>query len=255
MYIDSHCHLALSQFDADRDDVVAELKADKDLLALIEVSVDKKSTQKMLELFENDDKFYFGLGMHPHSAEKFEDSLFDYYSNLFKENDRIIAVGEVGLDSKSPIAFEKQYEVYSRCVEFASKVKKPIIIHSRGYDNEILKPIKRFGLSNTIFHCYSSDKKMAQRALDAGAYLSFSGIVTFPSAKELREALKYVPLDRILAETDCPYLAPQNYRGQRNRPDRVKDIIAFMAEIKGVGYDLLAEKIIQNVANAFLVSI
>lgn len=251
MYLDTHCHLALSQFDGDRNEILAGLKDDSDLAALVEVSVDYESTKKMLDLFGSENLFYFGLGMHPHSAENFEETLFDYYRELIESNNRIIAVGEIGLDSKSPVDFNKQYEVYSKCVEFARSVNKPIIVHSRGYDDEILKPLKEHGASEIVFHCYSSDKEMAKLALDQGAYLSFSGIVTFPSAKDVREAAKYVPMDRILAETDSPYLAPQNVRGQRNSPDRVKDVIAFLADIKGVSVTTMSDAILKNATNAF----
>lgn len=254
MYLDTHCHLALEQFDSDRNDVLKVLKADKDLVALVEVSVDRSSTEKMIRLFNGDDRFYFALGMHPHSAETFDQSLFEYYSELISSNKRIVAVGEIGLDVKSPVAFEKQFLVYCECVKFATSVTKPLVIHSRGYDNEIIDPLKGFE-NNIIFHCYSAGVDQAQRVLELGAYLSFSGIVTFPSANEVREALKYAPMDRILAETDSPYLAPQVSRGKRNTPDRVKDVIDFMADVKGVSVAVMADTIVNNSVRAFQLSI
>lgn len=254
MYIDTHCHLALSQFDEDRDTFVERYSNDKDLVALIEVSVDYKTTETMLRLFDGQEKFYYGLGMHPHSAESFEPSLFDYYRKLIASNKRIIAVGEIGLDNKSPVPFDKQFDVYKQCVDFAREVNKPLIIHSRGHDDEILKPLRNFE-NNIVFHCYSSGPELAKEALDLGAYLSFSGIVTFPSANAVRKALKITPLDRILAETDSPYLAPQNIRGKRNSPDRVKDIIEYIAKIKGISAEDMSNQIVENASKAFLLPI
>ena len=254
MWIDTHCHLALQQYDEDRDQVLEQIKK-SGCKALMEVSIDFESTERMFSLFEDDELFYFSLGYHPHSADTFKADILDKYRSLLKNKKRIKAIGEAGLDVKSKVEFEKQYQVYRVFCEFAKETELPLIIHHRGYDDEILKPLEELKLNKCIFHCFSSGPDMLTRVMKLGAYASFSGIVTFKSAQEVKESAKKVPLDRLLVETDSPFLAPQKVRGQRNSPVNVLEIINEIANLRQMPVDELKEIVYENSLKAFDISL
>lgn len=253
MYIDSHCHLTLSQYDEDRDYVLGKIK-ESGCQALIEVSIDVETSDKMMELFRDDDFFYFALGYHPHSVDKYDESVFEHYRSLLKKCDRIKAIGEIGLDCKSPHSLEKQMHVYESFVRFAKNLNLPIVIHHRGYDDEILKPLYDGALNNVIFHCFSSGPKMLKKVVDIGAYVSFSGIVTFKKAFDVKEAARIAPLDRIIVETDSPFLAPQQFRGRRNTPLNAVEVLKEIAAIKQMPIKELTSIVYANTLRAFDIS-
>jgi len=249
-YFDSHAHVSLKQFDADRADVMRLVRA-SGCEGIIELSVDKQTTERMLELFADEPLMAFGLGLHPHQAEAFDEGTIEYYRSVLATQARIAAIGEVGLDTTATCSMPRQFEVYDRMTAFAAEVKKTLVIHNRGCDGDILKPVETHRPERVVFHCFASDLSMAKRCLDAGAYLSFSGIVTYSTAQAIRDAAVYAPLDRILVESDCPYLAPQSVRGKRNMPTYVQETLEFIARLKNVSVDVFAAATVANTKRAF----
>ena len=249
-YFDSHAHVSLKQFDADRADVMRLVRA-SDCAGIIELSVDKQTTERMLELFSAESLMAFGLGLHPHQAGEFTEETIGYYRRVLASQARVAAIGEVGLDTTATAPMPRQFEVYDRMTAFAAEVGKTLVIHNRGCDGDILKPVEAHRPAEVVFHCFASDRAMAKRCLDAGAYLSFSGIVTYSTAQTIREAAVYAPADRILVESDCPYLAPQSMRGKRNLPSYVPETLAFVAKLKGIPCDEFARITVENTKRAF----
>jgi TatD DNase family protein len=249
-YFDSHAHVSLRQFDADRADVMRFVRA-SGCEGIIELSVDKQTTERMLELFSDEPLMWFGLGLHPHQAAEFTEETLAYYRSILARHDRIAAIGEVGLDNTAKPSIDVQKAVYDRMTFFAAEEAKTLVIHNRGCDADILAPVLAYRPPRVVFHCFASDASMAKRCIDAGAYLSFSGMVTYPSAQAIREAAVYAPLDRILVESDCPYLAPQSVRGKRNVPSYIPETLACLAKLKGLYVDDLARMTVENTRRAF----
>lgn len=249
-WIDSHCHLAMPQYDADRQEVLKSV-FDSGCRGFIEVSIDLASTYRAIEHLGQYDNVYFALGWHPDCADHFDDDAIIEYKRLLTENKKVIALGEAGLDIKSPVCFQQQKRVYFRFCEFAASEDVPLIIHHRGYFDEIMSGIKKYSVERVIFHCFCGTPEDAEGITAIGAYISFSGIVTFKNAHDVRASVRAVPLNRILVETDSPYLAPQPVRGHRNTPANVPIIIDAIAQIKDLPVQTVAEAIYRNTSAVF----
>ena len=236
--IDTHAHLNFEQFDNDLEQVVARALANN-VEYIINVGSDVENSLKAIELSLKFDNMFSAVGIHPHDVSKIKGKDFETISGLLLK-DKVVALGEVGLDyyrDLSPRDLQKKYVI--QFMSLAYKKKKPLIIHCRDAYDDMLKILnsEKFLDIPGVFHCFSGDKFFAKIILDKGFFVSFAGQITFPKAEALREIVEYIPLDRILIETDCPYLAPQAYRGQRNEPAYIVECAKKIAQIKNVDFD------------------
>lgn len=239
MFIDSHAHIDGHEFDADREEVIQRAHAAGVELILNVGTGDPHSGafERAVELGKTHESVYTAIGTHPHDARLYDDAAEEKIKNLIT-NDHLIAWGEIGLDfhyDNSPR--DVQIEVFKRQLRAARECDLPVVIHTREAEAEtieILKSEYEGAQRRGVFHCFSGSLELARQAIEIGFMISFSGIVTFKKADELRTIAKQVPLDRLLIETDCPYLTPIPYRGKRNEPAYVVEVARCLAGLHGV---------------------
>ncbi len=254
LLFDSHAHLDDPRFDDDRDELISGLK-DAGVGRVMTVGCWKSEDGfgMVPELVSKYDNLYGALGVHPHDALeasefKGRDPL-EIIRELALKHKKIVAIGETGLDyhyKHSPPDIQK--ESFRRHITLARELNLPLIVHSREANADTISILKEEGVSDGILHCFSGDKEMAEEALKLGLYLSFSGVITFTNASEMREIVKETPLEKMLVETDCPYLAPVPRRGKRNEPAFVSYTAAKIAEIKGLTVEDVARITALNTA-------
>ena len=240
MFVDSHAHIDGSEFDADRDEVIARAR-DAGIVAILDVGTGDPhsgSFERAIELAEKHNDIYASIGVHPHDARLFDERAEEKIRLLVQQSKRVIAWGEIGLDyhyDNSPR--EVQREVFRRQLRLARKSGLPVVIHSREAEDDT-SSILREELTDYdragVMHCFGGSLTMAQSAIELGFYISFAGVLTFKNARDLREVARKVPLDRLLIETDCPYLTPVPFRGRRNEPARVVEVARVLAELHGL---------------------
>ena len=261
MFVDSHAHLDGKQFDTDREQVIARaLEAGVQTMVAIGNGDGPPTLDAGIQLAEKYPFMYATIGIHPHEARLADDVAYQTMERLAR-HPKVIAWGEIGLDyyyDHSPRDTQKQ--VFSRQMELAASAKLPIVIHNRpsdGSDNawdDCLAMINQQWASNGlggILHCFTGNWGQAKRALDMGFMISFAGNLTFPKAQQIRDAALAVPLDRMLIETDCPYLAPVPHRGKRNEPSFVKETAGKLAELRGLSTEEVGEQTSRNFYNFF----
>ncbi|MCR4287283.1 MAG: YchF/TatD family DNA exonuclease [Deltaproteobacteria bacterium] len=257
LFIDTHAHLDDERYDVDRPDVLKRAE-DAGLKHIITVGCwDRvKGFQPVIELIKAHGFISASLGVHPHEARSISnEDVFNEIRDLalaFKQ--RIAAIGETGLDYyKSETPKDAQKRVFARQIALARELNLPLIIHSREAHDDTMGLLESEGASSTggVFHCFSGNPQEAKEALNAGFYISFTGVITFKNAQKLREAVKAVPIERMLIETDCPYLAPEPHRGQRNEPSYVVQVAKAVAEIKAMSLDDVARLTTANAIDLF----
>lgn len=253
--IDSHCHLADEAFEADLDAAITRARDAGVTGALcILAAGDVPEAARARTVKQKWDAVRFATGVHPHSAGAFEGradqaaATTQAHAAAFDA----VAVGEIGLDYHYDFAPRAvQRAVFAMQLVIAQELDKPVIIHTREATDDTFAVIEDVGAVRGVFHCFTGDAAMARRALDAGFYLSFAGIVSFPKAESLREAARLVPADRLLIETDSPYLAPVPHRGKRNEPAYVARVLDALAAARGEPPAELAEQTSRNFARLF----
>ena len=253
MLVDSHCHLDFKDFDADRDDVLARAKAaGVDLMVTISTKITE--AKKIIKLAETSDALVCSVGIHPHEAGREPETDAAQLVALAK-HEKVVGIGETGLDyfyEHSPR--DAQQRNFRAHIEACRESRLPLIVHARDADEDtadILENEMEKGDYPGLIHCFTAGPELAQRALDIGFYISVSGIATFKNAAELRETIKMIPLDRLLVETDAPFLAPVPHRGKRNEPSFVTDTAAMLADLKGVTTKELARVTSDNFFSLF----
>jgi TatD DNase family protein len=251
--IDTHCHLDFPDFEADRADIIARAKT-RGVARMITISTRVRKFAQIVAIAESDSDIYCSVGTHPHQAFEETDVTVDELIAL-SAHPKCVAIGEAGLDyhyDKAPRDLQnKGLRVH---IEAARRTGLPLVIHSRSADEDmanLLEEEMNRGKFTAIMHCFSSGTELAERSLALGFYLSFSGILTFKASTELREIAKSVPIDRLLVETDAPYLAPMPNRGKRNEPSFVADTAAVLADVKGVSFNEIARITTQNAERLF----
>ncbi len=236
MFIDSHAHIDGPEFDADRDEIIERARA-AGVSTILNVGTGDPHSgvfERAVELGTKHASVYTAIGTHPHDARLYDDKAEDKIKTLV-QSERVIAWGEIGLDfhyDNSPR--DVQIAVFKRQLRAARECDLPVVIHTREAESEtieILESDYATAERRGVFHCFSGSMQLAQRAIELGFMISFSGIVTFKKANELREIAKQVPLNRLLIETDCPYLTPIPYRGKRNEPAYVVEVARCLAGI------------------------
>lgn len=252
MLIDSHAHLDMKDFEDDLDKVV-ERACEGGLTHIITIGIDLDSSIKALDLAKRYDYIYSTVGFHPHNADKVTKDLLNRLKLLSKEP-KVVAWGEIGLDFYRDISSrERQITIFEEQLELASNAGLPVVIHNRDADKDVLEILKRRrknGLKGVI-HCFSGDYALAMNFLDLGYYISIPGVVTFKNALNLREVAAGIPLDRMLIETDCPYLAPEPKRGKRNEPLFVTYTAKKIAGLRNIEYEELALRTSENAIRLF----
>lgn len=232
---DTHAHYDDEAFDQDRDELLQSLPQ-QGILKVVNIGASIDSCKRTLQLMEQYDYIYGALGVHPGDTAEMNEELFDWLRQQC-QNSKCLAVGEIGLDYywDEPDR-DTQKEWFLRQLQLAGELGKPVVIHSRDAAKDTID-IMTAGRAEDIggvIHCYSYTKETARTFLDMGFFFGIGGVLTFKNAKKLVEAASYIPLDRIVLETDCPYLAPVPYRGQRNSSLNLPYVIERLAEIKGV---------------------
>ena len=257
MLIDSHAHIDGPEFDADREQVIQRAR-DAGVSAILNVGTGDPHSgalERAVELAEKHSDVYAAVGTHPHDARLFDERAEERVWKLATGSARVIAWGEIGLDfhyDNSPR--EVQIDVFQWQLRLARELGLPVIIHTREAETETAEILQsHWGGSNLpgIMHCFSGSAELAEKAIELGFSISFSGIVTFKKAEELRAVAKQVPLDRLLIETDCPYLTPMPFRGKRNEPAYVVEVARALAELRGLELEELAKITTNNFERIF----
>ncbi|HHW57463.1 MAG TPA: TatD family hydrolase [Clostridia bacterium] len=236
MLVDSHAHLEDEKYDRDREKVIEECK--KDLTFLINVGSNLLTSKQSIELAHNYDFIYASVGIHPHDAQREFDKVEEIERLALQE--KVVAIGEIGLDyyyDDPPKEFQK--EIFIKQIRLAKKLNLPIIIHDRDAHGDILDILKQEWTKDLrgVFHSYSGSVEMAFQVIEMNFYISLGGPVTFKNAKKPKEVAKAVPIEKLLIETDSPYLTPEPYRGKRNTPVYVKFVAKKIAELREMPYE------------------
>jgi TatD DNase family protein len=257
MFIDSHAHIDGPEFDGDREDVLRRAQGAGVSVILNVGTGDPHSgvLERAVDLGEEFDSVYTAIGTHPHDARLYDDKAEDRIKALLKGAARVVAWGEIGLDfhyDNSPR--DTQVAVFQRQLRAAVQCNVPVIVHTREAEQEtidILRTTCAESHLTGVLHCFSGSLSLASQALELGFLVSFSGIITFKKADELRAVAAQIPLDRLLIETDCPYLAPIPFRGKRNEPAYVVEVARCLAEIRGLEVEELGRITAANFARLF----
>lgn len=254
MLIDTHCHLDFADFDQERDELVSRAH-DVGVRQMVTISTHVRKLDRLLALTKRYPSVFCSVGTHPNNAADELDVTADDLVRLAESHEKIVAIGEAGLDyfydTQKP---EDQKTGFLRHIEAARRTQLPLVIHSRSADDDmaaILREESGKGAFPFILHCFSSGADLARTGVELGGYVSFSGILTFPKSEELREIAKTVPHDRLLVETDAPYLAPKPWRGKRNEPAYVVNTAEVLAETVGIGVDEMARITTENAFRIF----
>ena len=254
--IDSHCHLSQADYDIPVADLI-KMAEEEGVQKMLNIACDTNDWDELLKLINQHENVYGAIGIHPEYAERNEDDFLKKLPDIFKQNSKLLAVGEIGLDySDKNISAERQQDLFYKQIQIAHKIHKPIIVHTRDAEEDTLKILKKAHdskeLENSgIIHCFSGSLELAQNALKMGLYISVSGIVTFKSAHHLRDIVKEIPLNRLLVETDCPWLAPEPFRGRKNQPAYVVKTLEKVAELKEISAEELDKITTKNFEQLF----
>lgn len=248
-WLDSHAHITDEAFNDDFDEMIQRIK-DNEIERVLIVCCDVNEVEKALSIQDPDIHFDVAVGIHPSDQKELTDEIYETFLKWAKD-DRIIAIGEIGLDYHwDKDNKEAQQALFIRQIKLANELNKPIIVHSRDAIQDTYDILKKYPCLG-VMHCYSDSKEMAAEFLKLGMYISLAGPVTFTSAKEPKEVAKMLPLDRLLIETDCPYLAPVPKRGKRNEPSFVRHTGEYIAELKEVDVETLKKHLNENYKKLF----
>lgn len=242
---DTHAHLLDKRFDEDRDALIAQMPKDG-VVGVIEAGCCVDISKRAAQLASEHDFIYAAVGVHPHDSA---DLPSDYISELeeLAQNKKVIAIGEIGLDYHYDFSpREVQRKVFEEQVTLAEKLDLPMIFHMRKSTADMMSILEEHKGIRGVMHCFSGSVETAQRCIALGLHISFTGSVTFKNARKVVDAAEAVPIERIMAETDCPYLSPEPMRGRRNDPRNVEHVLRKLAEIKDVTFEQMCEINIEN---------
>ena len=251
MLFDSHAHLDDEAFDADRDEVIARALSNG-LAGMVNPGACMKSSAAALALAEQHAAIYAAVGIHPHDADSADEAAYEQLLQLSR-HPKVVAIGEIGLDYHYDFSPRSvQQEVFVKQLALAKECDLPVILHDREAHGDILRLVKEAGRGvRGVFHCFSGSLEMAREVLKLGFYLSVGGTLTFKNAAKLPEVVKEVPFERLLLETDSPYLTPAPYRGRRNEPLHVRLVAEKVAELRGLSVEEVARQTTANTYRCF----
>ncbi|KPB03479.1 TatD family hydrolase [Bacillus sp. CHD6a] len=252
MLFDTHVHLNADQYEEDLQEVIDRAQAEN-VTNMVVVGFDRKTIIRAMELVEKYDFLYAAVGWHPVDAIDMTEEDLAWIEEL-ASHEKVVAIGEMGLDyhwDKSPKDVQK--EVFRKQIQLAKKVKLPIVIHNRDATADVVQILKEEDAKEVggIMHCFTGSLEVAKECMEMNFYISFGGPVTFKNAKKPKEVVKEIPMEKLLIETDCPYLTPHPYRGKRNEPGYVRLVAEQIAELKELTIEEVAEKTTANAKKLF----
>jgi len=247
--VDVHAHLDDKAFDGDRQQVLENIGNNG--IIVVNAGSDLETSRFSVDLAQNYDFVYACVGVHPHEAEKVPDDYMEKLKEL-AQNPKVIGIGEIGLDYYYDFSDRtKQQKVFAEQLELAKSLGLPVVIHNRDAHEDTLNILKKYAPIKGLMHCYSGSWELAQELLKLGFYFSFGGVITFKNAKRPKEVAAKLPLDKLLLETDCPYLSPEPYRGKRNDPTRISIIAKQLAELHNISLEELETITYDNFTKLF----
>ena len=246
MLFDTHAHLDDRAFDEDRAELLADLP--KQGLALVmNPGCSLASSRNVVKIAAEHDYVYAAVGSHPDVADEVNEETIEEYRTLCKLNSKVKAIGEIGLDYHyEDIPRDIQQRAFRMQMELARELKLPVIVHERDAHEDGMAVVRDFSDVTGVFHCYSGSAEMARQLVDKGWYIGFTGVLTFKNARKAVEVAASIPLDRIVLETDCPYMAPEPFRGKRNDPGKLYRMAEKLAEIRGLSVEEIHRITVEN---------
>lgn len=241
--VDTHCHIDNEKFNEDRDEVIKRIG--ENLEFCVNIGYDIKSSKETVKMTEEHSFIYGAIGIHPMDITEYSDEWEKELEELAK-NKKVVAIGEIGLDyywMTEPKEYQK--EIFVRQLKLAERVGKPVVIHTRDAMEDTIEILKEFPNIRGVIHCYPGSAESAKELIDR-FYLGIGGTLTFKNNKKTINVVKEIPLERIVIETDCPYLTPEPYRGKRNEPIYVEYVARKIAEIKGISYEEVVKVTTEN---------
>ena len=246
MLFDTHAHLDDRAFDEDRENLLAALP-EQGLALVMNPGCSLDSSRNVVKIAASYDYIYAAVGSHPDVADEVNEAVIDEYRELCKLNPKVKAIGEIGLDYHyEDIPREIQLKAFRMQMELARELNLPVIIHERDAHEDGVAVIREFPEVKGVFHCYSGSAEMARQLVNLGWYIGFTGVLTFKNARKAVEVASSIPLDRIVLETDCPYMAPEPFRGKRNDPGKLYRMAEKLAEIRGVSVEEIHNITLEN---------
>ena len=234
MLFDTHAHMDDRRFDGDRD-VILQGLADKDVALVMNPGCSLESSRNAVALAEKYDFVYAAVGSHPDVADEVNETVLEEYKKLCKLHSKVKAIGEIGIDYHyEDIPRQLQLKAFRMQMELAREVGLPVIVHEREAHEDGMAVVREFPDVTGVFHCYSGSAEMAKVLVDKGWYIGFTGVLTFKNARKAIETAESIPLERIVLETDCPYMAPEPFRGKRNDPGMLFRMAEKLAEVRGL---------------------
>ena len=237
MLFDTHAHLDDRAFDEDRAQLLAALPG-QGLALVMNPGCSLESSRNVVKIAAENDYVYAAVGSHPDVADEVNEGVIAEYRELCKQNSKVKAIGEIGLDYHyEDIPRDIQMRAFRMQMELARELKLPVIVHERDAHEDGMAVVREFSDVTGVFHCYSGSAEMARQLVDKGWYIGFTGVLTFKNARKAVEVASAIPLDRIVLETDCPYMAPEPFRGKRNDPGKLYRMAEKLAEIRGLSVE------------------
>ena len=246
MLFDTHAHMDDHAFDEDRQELLASLPG-QGIALLMNPGCSLESSRNVDALTRQYDYIYGAVGSHPDVADEVNEAVLEEYRMLCKQNPKIKAIGEIGLDYHyEDIPRELQLKAFRAQMELARELGLPVIVHERDAHEDGMKIVEEFPGVTGVFHCYSGSLEMAKWLVSRGWYIGFTGVLTFKNARKAVEVAANIPLDRLVLETDCPYMAPEPFRGKRNDPGKLYRMAERLAEIRGVSVEEIHRITVEN---------
>ena len=246
MLFDTHAHMDDRAFDEDRAALLADLP-NQQIALLMNPGCSLESSRNAVELANAYDYIYAAVGSHPDVADEVNEEVLEEYRKLCKLNDKVKAIGEIGLDYHyEDIPRQTQQKAFRAQMALAAELNLPVIVHEREAHEDGMAIVKEFPQVTGVFHCYSGSAEMARQLVDLGWYIGFTGVLTFKNARKAVEVAASIPLERIVLETDCPYMAPEPFRGKRNDPGKLYRMAEKLAEIRGMSVEEIHRITVEN---------
>ena len=246
MLFDTHAHMDDRSFDEDREQLLASLPG-QGLQLLMNPGCSLESSRNAVKLANTYDYLYAAVGSHPDVADEVNEAVLEEYRTLCKRNPKVKAIGEIGLDYHyEDIPRQIQLKAFRAQMELARERNLPVIVHEREAHEDGMAVVREFPEVTGVFHCYSGSAEMARQLVDRGWYIGFTGVLTFKNARKAVEVASSIPLERIVLETDCPYMAPEPFRGKRNDPGKLYRMAEKLAEIRGLSVEEIHAITLEN---------
>ena len=246
MLFDTHAHMDDRAFDTDREELLSALPG-QGLALVMNPGCSLESSRNAVRLAKEYDYIYAAVGSHPDAADEVDEAVLEEYRELCKRNPKVKAIGEIGLDYHyEDIPRDIQLKAFRAQMELARELGLPVIVHERDAHEDGMAVVRDFPEVTGVFHCYSGSAEMARQLVDRGWYIGFTGVLTFKNARKAIEVASSIPLERIVLETDCPYMAPEPFRGRRNDPGKIYRMAEKLAEIRGLSVEEVQAITVEN---------